>query len=59
MSMLDQVLCYANGLKSRARSYVKLENPETLSVTMNLALKCEVTHFVKDVRYRQAKGDKI
>ncbi|KAG3092026.1 hypothetical protein PI124_g20691 [Phytophthora idaei] len=28
MSVLDQVLCYANGLKPRTRSYVKLENPE-------------------------------
>ncbi|KAG2819731.1 hypothetical protein PC113_g11662 [Phytophthora cactorum] len=26
ISMLDQVLCYANGLKSHTRIYVKLEN---------------------------------
>ncbi|KAG3181268.1 hypothetical protein PC128_g15227 [Phytophthora cactorum] len=39
MSVLDQVLCYANGLKPRTRSYVKLENPETLSEAMDLAVK--------------------
>ncbi|ETO84373.1 hypothetical protein F444_01706 [Phytophthora nicotianae P1976] len=58
MSMLDQVLCYANGLKSRSRSYVKLEKPETLSAAMDLAVKYEGTHFVDDARDRQAKGDK-
>ncbi|KAE9125861.1 hypothetical protein PF007_g6192 [Phytophthora fragariae] len=41
MSALDQVLCYANGLKPRRRSYVKLENPETLSGAMDLAVKYE------------------
>ncbi|KAG6610400.1 uncharacterized protein IUM83_19466 [Phytophthora cinnamomi] len=39
MTVLDQVLCYANGLKPRTRSYVKLENPETLSEAMDLAVK--------------------
>nr|KAE8922986.1 hypothetical protein PF009_g26757 [Phytophthora fragariae] len=41
MSTLDQVLCYANGLKPRTRSYVKIENPETLSGAMDLAVKYE------------------
>ncbi|KAG6621845.1 uncharacterized protein IUM83_07368 [Phytophthora cinnamomi] len=58
MSVLDQVLCYANGLKPRTRSYVKLENPETLSEAMDLAVKYEVTHFVDDVRDRQSRQDK-
>ncbi|KAE9063447.1 hypothetical protein PF010_g28988, partial [Phytophthora fragariae] len=39
MSTPDQVLCYANGLKPRTRSYVKLENPETRSGAMDLAVK--------------------
>ncbi|KAG2886663.1 hypothetical protein PC129_g22159 [Phytophthora cactorum] len=42
MRMLDQVLCYANWLKPRTRSYAKLENPGTLSDAMDLAVKCEV-----------------
>ncbi|EGZ08895.1 hypothetical protein PHYSODRAFT_525830 [Phytophthora sojae] len=58
MSVLDQVLSYANGLKPRTRSYVKLENPETLSAAMDLAIKYEVTHFVDDVRDRQSRQDK-
>ncbi|KAG3095726.1 hypothetical protein PI124_g8247 [Phytophthora idaei] len=58
MSVLDQVICYANGLKPRIRSYVKLENPETLSEAMDLAVKYEVTHFVDEVRDRQARQDK-
>ncbi|KAG4050903.1 hypothetical protein PC123_g13853 [Phytophthora cactorum] len=58
MSMLDQVFCYANGLKPRTRSYVKLENPETLSDAMNLAVKYEVTHFVDDTHERQPREDK-
>ncbi|OWY99200.1 LOW QUALITY PROTEIN: hypothetical protein PHMEG_00029845 [Phytophthora megakarya] len=41
MSILDQVLSYANGLKPRTRSYMKLENPETLSEAMDLAVKYE------------------
>ncbi|KAG2787598.1 hypothetical protein PC129_g5353 [Phytophthora cactorum] len=57
MSMLDQVLCYANDLKPRTRSYVKLENPETLSDAMDLAVKREVTHFVDDARERQSRED--
>ncbi|GMF52875.1 unnamed protein product [Phytophthora fragariaefolia] len=57
MSVLDQVLNYANGLKPRTRSYVKLENPETLSAAMDLANKYEVTHFVDDVRDRQSRQD--
>ncbi|POM71887.1 Hypothetical protein PHPALM_11483 [Phytophthora palmivora] len=57
MSMLDQVLCYANGLKPRTRSYVKLENPETLSDAMDLAVKYEVTHFIDDTRDRQARQE--
>ncbi|KAG6616516.1 uncharacterized protein IUM83_13077 [Phytophthora cinnamomi] len=52
MSVLDQVLSYTNGLKSRTRSYVKLENPKTLSEAMDLAVKYEVMHFVEDVRDR-------
>ncbi|OWY91176.1 hypothetical protein PHMEG_00040357, partial [Phytophthora megakarya] len=35
MSILDQVLRYTNGFKPRARSYVKLENPETVSEAMD------------------------
>ncbi|KAG3108302.1 hypothetical protein PI124_g12561 [Phytophthora idaei] len=58
MSVLDQVLCYANGLMPRTRSYVNLENPETLSEAMGLAVKYEVTHFVDEVRDRQARQDK-
>ncbi|KAE9032298.1 hypothetical protein PR002_g9245 [Phytophthora rubi] len=58
MSTLDQVLCYANGLKPRTRSYVKLENPETLSGAMDLAVKYEVTHFVEEVRERHRDRDK-
>ncbi|KAG3006234.1 hypothetical protein PC121_g15311 [Phytophthora cactorum] len=58
MSVLDQVLCYANGLKSRTRSYVKLENPETLSEAMDVAVKYEDTHFVDEVRDLQARQDK-
>uniref|UniRef100_H3GWM8 CCHC-type domain-containing protein n=1 Tax=Phytophthora ramorum TaxID=164328 RepID=H3GWM8_PHYRM len=58
MSVLDQVLNYANGLKPRTRSYVKLENPETLSDAMDLAVKYEVTHFVEDARDRQIRSDK-
>ncbi|KAE9068762.1 hypothetical protein PF010_g26933, partial [Phytophthora fragariae] len=42
MSTLDQVLCYANGLKPRTRSYVKIENPETLSGAMDLAVNLNV-----------------
>ncbi|KAG3242381.1 hypothetical protein PI124_g12774 [Phytophthora idaei] len=58
MSTLDQVLCYANGLKPRTRSYVKLENPETLTDAMDLAVKDEVTHFVDDEHERQSRVDK-
>ncbi|OWZ22793.1 hypothetical protein PHMEG_0002436 [Phytophthora megakarya] len=39
MSVLDQVLFYANGLKTRTRNYVKLENPESLRDAMDLAVK--------------------
>ncbi|RAW40885.1 hypothetical protein PC110_g2964 [Phytophthora cactorum] len=56
--MFDQVLCYANGLKPRTRSYVKLENPETLSDAMDLAVKYEVTHFADDAHERQSRDDK-
>jgi hypothetical protein len=58
MSILDQVLCYANGLKPRTRSYVKLENPDTLSDAMDLAVKYEVTHFVEEARERHPERDK-
>ncbi|KAE9268035.1 hypothetical protein PR003_g31582, partial [Phytophthora rubi] len=58
MSTLDQVLCYASGLKPRTRSYVKLENPETLSGAMDLAFKYEVTHFVEEGRERHRDRDK-
>ncbi|KAE8908311.1 hypothetical protein PF005_g29288 [Phytophthora fragariae] len=58
MSTPDQVLCYANGLKPRTRSYVKLENPETRSGAMDLAVKYEVTHFVEEVRERHRDRDK-
>ncbi|POM60271.1 Pol protein, partial [Phytophthora palmivora] len=53
MSMLDQMMCYTNDLKPRTRSYVKLDNPATLSAAMDLAVKYEVTHFVEDARDRQ------
>ncbi|KAG2947612.1 hypothetical protein PC117_g6648 [Phytophthora cactorum] len=63
MSVLDQVLCYANGLKSRTRSYVKLENPETLSEAMDVAVKrwvnankLETTKF-SDKNIRVKLGD--
>ncbi|POM62826.1 hypothetical protein PHPALM_27967 [Phytophthora palmivora] len=55
MSMLDQILCYTNGLKPRTRIYVKLENPATLSAAMDLAVKYEVAHFVEDARDRQVR----
>ncbi|GMF20525.1 unnamed protein product [Phytophthora fragariaefolia] len=58
MSVIDQVLYYANGLKPRTRSYVKLENPPTLSDAMDLAVKYEVTHFVEEVRDQQPRRDK-
>ncbi|KAG3005102.1 hypothetical protein PC121_g18470 [Phytophthora cactorum] len=58
MSTLDQVLYYANGPKPRTRSYVKLENPETLIDAMGLAVKDEVTHFVDDAHERQSRVDK-
>jgi len=58
MSILDQVLCYANGLKPRTRSYVKLKNPDTLSDAMDLAVKYEVTHFVEEARERHPERDK-
>ncbi|GMF19452.1 unnamed protein product [Phytophthora fragariaefolia] len=58
MSTVDQVLNYANGLKPRTRSYVKLENPETLSAAMDLAITYEVTHFVDDVRDHRSRQDK-
>ncbi|KAG6616665.1 Pol protein [Phytophthora cinnamomi] len=38
--------------------YVKLENPETLSEAMDLAVKYEVTHFVEDVRDRPSRQGK-
>ncbi|GMF54605.1 unnamed protein product [Phytophthora fragariaefolia] len=58
MSTLDQVMHYTNGLKSRTKSYVKLENPETLSETMDLAVKYEVTHFIDDVHHHQSRQEK-
>ncbi|KAG6574355.1 uncharacterized protein IUM83_07090 [Phytophthora cinnamomi] len=58
MSVHDQVLCYANGLKPRTRSYVKLENPQTLRDAMDLAVKYEVTDFIEEKRDRQPKRDK-
>ncbi|GMF35631.1 unnamed protein product [Phytophthora fragariaefolia] len=41
MSVLGQVLTYANGLKPHTCSYVKAENPETLGEAMNLAVNSE------------------
>ncbi|GMF59803.1 unnamed protein product [Phytophthora fragariaefolia] len=58
MNTIDQVLNYANGLKLRNRSYVKLENPKTLSAAMDLVIKYEVTHSVDDVRDRRSRQDK-
>ncbi|GMF67257.1 unnamed protein product [Phytophthora fragariaefolia] len=58
MSVIDQVLYYANGLKPRTQSYVKLENPQTLSDAIDLAVKYEVTHFVEEVRDQQPRRDK-
>ncbi|ETO60538.1 hypothetical protein F444_21287 [Phytophthora nicotianae P1976] len=58
MGVLDQVLFYANGLKPRTRSYVKLENTETLSDAMDLAVKFEVTHFVEDASERNVRYEK-
>ncbi|OWZ06035.1 hypothetical protein PHMEG_00021769, partial [Phytophthora megakarya] len=42
MSVLDQVMCYTKGRMSRTRSFVKVENPETLSDAMDFAVKYEV-----------------
>ncbi|POM79161.1 LOW QUALITY PROTEIN: Hypothetical protein PHPALM_3228 [Phytophthora palmivora] len=53
MSMLEQVLCYANGLMPR--TYVKLENLETLSDAVNIVIANEVTHFIHDARDRQVR----
>ncbi|OWY97352.1 hypothetical protein PHMEG_00032133 [Phytophthora megakarya] len=47
MSIQDQILSYGNGLERRTRSYVKLENLETLREAMYLAVKYEVTHEVE------------
>ncbi|ETI52829.1 hypothetical protein F443_04148 [Phytophthora nicotianae P1569] len=58
MSVFDEVLYYANVLKLRTHSYVKLENPETLSDAMDLAVKYEVTHFVDESRERHTRQDK-
>nr|KAE8947926.1 hypothetical protein PF009_g2480 [Phytophthora fragariae] len=58
ISVLDQVLNYANGFKPHTRCYVKLENRETLSAAMDLAIKYEVTHFVDGVRDRQSHQTK-
>ncbi|ETK77574.1 hypothetical protein F441_14685, partial [Phytophthora nicotianae CJ01A1] len=46
---VDLTPVYANGLKTRTRSYTKLEKL-TLSDANNLAVKDEVTHFVEDIR---------
>ncbi|ETP37491.1 hypothetical protein F442_14702 [Phytophthora nicotianae P10297] len=46
---VDLAPVYANGLKTRTRSYTKLEKL-TLSDANNLAVKDEVTHFVEDIR---------
>uniref|UniRef100_H3H879 CCHC-type domain-containing protein n=1 Tax=Phytophthora ramorum TaxID=164328 RepID=H3H879_PHYRM len=46
------------GIFPPTRSYVKLENPGTLSDAMDLAVKYEVTHFVEDARDRQIRSDK-
>ncbi|KAK1930339.1 hypothetical protein P3T76_014010 [Phytophthora citrophthora] len=59
MGVLDQVLLYANGLKPRARSYVKLENPETLSDALDLTVKFEATHFVEDTSERKVRHVKM
>ncbi|POM78953.1 Hypothetical protein PHPALM_3451 [Phytophthora palmivora] len=55
MSILDQMLCYTNGLMPRTRSYVKLENPVTLSAVMDLAVKYEMTHYFEGTRDRQVR----
>lgn len=55
MSLIDQVMHYANGLKPKTRSYVKLEDPKTLSEAMDLAVKYEVTHFVDELRDRHVR----
>ncbi|DBA04501.1 TPA: hypothetical protein N0F65_011049 [Lagenidium giganteum] len=48
MNPIDQVMHYASGLKPRTRSYVKLQNPSTLSEAMNLAVKYEVTPYLEE-----------
>ncbi|ETO77170.1 hypothetical protein F444_07597 [Phytophthora nicotianae P1976] len=58
MSVLDQVLYYANGLEPRTCSYVKRDNPEILSDAMDLAVKYEVTYFVDESRERHTRQDK-
>ncbi|POM78302.1 LOW QUALITY PROTEIN: Hypothetical protein PHPALM_4182 [Phytophthora palmivora] len=52
-AIIFRVLCFANGLKPRTRSYLKLENPEKLSDAMDLAVKYELTHFIDDARDRK------
>ncbi|DBA03988.1 TPA: hypothetical protein N0F65_010641 [Lagenidium giganteum] len=47
MGVLDQIMHYTNGLKHRTRSYVKLEDSETLADAMDLAVPYEVTNFKK------------
>ncbi|KAK1946573.1 hypothetical protein P3T76_002125 [Phytophthora citrophthora] len=45
------------GMSPRTRSYVKLENPETLSDAMGLAVKFEVAHFVEDASERKVRHE--
>ncbi|DBA00051.1 TPA: hypothetical protein N0F65_003717, partial [Lagenidium giganteum] len=50
MGELDRVSHYCIGLKHQTQSYVKLQNPITLSDALNLALKYEGAHFTKECR---------
>ncbi|DAZ96859.1 TPA: hypothetical protein N0F65_008290, partial [Lagenidium giganteum] len=50
MGELDRVSHYCIGLKHQTQSYVKLHNPLTLSDVMDLALKYEGAHFMKEYR---------
>ncbi|OWY94917.1 hypothetical protein PHMEG_00035220, partial [Phytophthora megakarya] len=58
MSVLDQILCYTNGLKTRTRRYVKVENPKALSDAMDFAVKYEMAHFADASHAHQTRHEK-
>ncbi|OWY91569.1 hypothetical protein PHMEG_00039791, partial [Phytophthora megakarya] len=58
MSVLDQILCYTNGFKPRTTSYVRVENPKTLSDVVDFAVKYEVDHFADASHVGQIRHEK-